>query len=626
MANDTPEPPGFHDPDAYQALWDAMSWQERLSIITGTFAAARWFGVEAIPTLTLCRLHGHPGLWGETKATFKSIGGSPFDLEKEVDKAVRLYQRSLGETAASPTAVPSQLPPRHPVPPTGCPPLPAWAQCQAPTAHASAWLDAYVAHSRRWSPRGMASAHQAVGLWILSTVAARRIVCQDGSKEVIPALSMAMVAPSTIYAKSTTVHIGRDLLARAGLKCLLAADRTTPQALLRSMAGAVPPRYGKDSADKQEHTRARLAFAGQRGTYMEEWGGMLSQMNRTESAMAAFHSLLRMLDDGEKTFENDTIARGYEDLNYPYLAVLASATPHDLAPFVGEGSKWWHDGFWARFAFLTPAADEQPSMAHPPRGGYVVPGTLIIPLADWHRRLGIPTVQMVEDLDPRGKPTGGWGAEVSALPQQHLHIDPEVSERYEAYNDGLGALLIRGDVPNDFNASYGRFHAKALRIALLLASFAGEASLTLHHWSAAQQITEQWRRNLHQLYTSLGESQTLSREEETEGKVLRYLCKAGQATAREIAMYCHVKDSGLLHKTLVALERTEQIVVEKQGRTTRYGLLPSDADEDMPTTLDEIDHLSAYLQTTHTQEEDIHIREEAPGDIDPLVDDDGPPC
>ncbi len=81
--------PDSHAPDAYQALWDAMAWQERLAVIPGTFAASRWFGVEAIPTLTLCRMHGHPGLWGETKATFKAIGGSPFDLEKEVDKAVR---------------------------------------------------------------------------------------------------------------------------------------------------------------------------------------------------------------------------------------------------------------------------------------------------------------------------------------------------------------------------------------------------------------------------------------------------------------------------------------------------------------------------------------------------------
>ncbi len=437
----------------------------------------------------------------------------------------------------------------------------------------------------------MRCAHQANGLWVLSTIAARRIVCQAGPKEVIPALFMAMIAPSTLYAKSTTVQVARDLRERAGLKCLLAVDRTTPQALRRSMAGVVPPRYGQDPADKQERTRTRLAFAGQRGISMEEWGGMLEQMNRAESAMAAFHSLLRTLDDGEKDFENDTITRGYEGLDFPYLAVLTSATPRDLVKCMEEGSKWWHDGFWARCAFLTPAPDEQPSMAHHPRGGYVVPASLIIPLADWHRRLGVPTVQMVEDLDPRGKPTGLWAAEVSPLPQQQLTIDSAVSDAYEAYDDGLGTLLIRGDVPNDFNACYGRFHAKALRMALLFASFAGERSIQLHHWSAAQQIAETWRMNLHQLYASLSDDQPLSKEEAIEGKILRYLSRAGQATARDIHRYCNIKDSSLLHKTLVALERTEQLIVEKHGRTTRYGLLPSDADDEAPSeTLDENDH------------------------------------
>ncbi len=589
MANDTPEPPGFHDPDAYQALWDAMPWQERLAVITDTFPPSRWFGVEAIPSLTLCRMHGHPGLWGATKSRLKEIGGNPFDLEKEVDTAVRLYQQSLGEAPASPEATPSQLPPRRAVPLPGCPPLPTWAQCQASTAQACDWLDAYVAHSQRWSPRGMRAAHQAVGLWVLSTVAARRIHARVGSREVIPALSIAMVARSTLYAKSTTAYIGHDLLTRAGLTHLLAADDTTPQALIRSMAGVVPAAYAKSSPDDREHLCQRLAFAAQRGAYLEEWGGMLSQMNRVESPMADFHDLLRTLDDGKSSHTKDTVTRGFEGLKMPYLAVLASATPHDLAPFMAEGSKWWHSGFWPRFAFIAPGPDEEPSMAHSPRDGYTVPGSLIIPLADWHRRLGIPTVHMSEEVDHRDKPTGGWHAEVTPLPQREIAIRADVHDAMERYNEGLLTLLQTKSAHEDFDASYGRFHAKALRIALLFASVSGETTIGLRHWSYAQQITEQWRENMHHLSTRIGADSALSKEEAIEGKVLRYLGKAGHATARQIGQYCTIRDSTLLHKVLAALEKTEQLIVAKHGRATRYGLLPSD-EEDVATRLDEIDH------------------------------------
>ena len=589
MANDTPEPPGFHDPDAYQALWDAMSWQERLKMITGTFPAPSWFGVEAIPSLTLARMHGHPGLWGETKATFKAIGGNPFDLEKEVDKAVRLYQRSLGEATGSPAAAPSELPPRRSVPAAGgSPPLPVSAQCQTPTAHAAPWLEAYVAHSQRWSPRGIAGAHQAVGLWILSTVAARRIFCQVGSSRVSPVLCLAMVARSTLYAKSTTAALGRDMLTRAGCKFLLTADRTTPQALIRSMAGLVPATYGQLPADRQEDIRRQLAFAGQRGAYFEEWGGMLHQMRRTDSPMAEFHTLLRVLDDNQPEYSNATIQRGLEAIQHPYLALLASATPHDLAPFMTEGSAWWHDGFWPRFAFIAPQPDEHPSLAQRPRTGYQVPSALILPLHAWHTRLGMPAVTVTPRGDAQGKPTDLWDATVGPLPQHELQVSEAVYDAYERYNVGLLTLLHSGEVSEDFDASYGRLHEKALRIALLLAGMNGDPTIGIHHWSYAQTIVEGWRRNLHDLTRRIGEAHPLSLEEQAEQKILAYLERAGQATARELQRACHLQDSSRLKTLLAGMLAVGHLLEERQGRKTLYGLLPSDTHEE--TQLEENNH------------------------------------
>lgn len=561
--------------DAWK-VWEALQQEERLEIITTRFAPTEWYGPQAWPVVRETAGIGG-ALWGQVKAQYKALGGNPYDLQKAVD--VEEHAPDAGQPA---------LPPKRHVPALGsCPALPASAICPHPSATACPWLDEYVRYSQRWSPRGLRRAHHAVGLWVLSTVAARRITCELGALPTIPALSMAMVAPSTLYAKSTTASLGIDLLTRAGLRCLLAADRTTPQALLRSMAGHVPTGYGRLPADKQERWQARLAFAGQRGTYMEEWGGMLSEMSRKDSAMAAFHSLLRILDDGQTDFENDTILRGLEELDHPYLAVLASATPYDLAPYVAEGSKWWHDGFWARFAFIAPYDDEQPSLAHPPRGARTIPGDLLWPLAQWHQRLGVPTLSLTEILDNRDKPTGAWQAEIGPLPQHTLRVDADVADQHDLYNDTLLGLVMSGDVPQDFSATYGRFHAKALRIALVMASLAGDETVRWEHWCYAQALTEDWRLSLHELYARVTDSEPLSRGELIEQKLLKYLAKAGQATAREIAKYCHSKDSVSLARTLAALTETGQVFADVTNKTTRYGLVPAVKDDNDTLSVEE---------------------------------------
>src|SRR5215831_12910982 len=110
------------------------------------------------------------------------------------------------------------------------------------------------------------------------------------------------------------------------------------------------------------------------------------------------------MDDGNESFESDTIARGLEQVQNPYLALLASATPHDLAQFMRPGSPHWHDGFWPRFAFIAPMADEIPSRRRQPVGNASLPSNLLRPLQEWHQSLGMPTARIEEVLE-KGKPT-----------------------------------------------------------------------------------------------------------------------------------------------------------------------------------------------------------------------------
>src|SRR5262249_53452424 len=143
------------------------------------------------------------------------------------------------------------------------PPLPTKATLPHAKAEGAApWLEAYIGHSARWSPRAASNFHAAIGLWMLSTIAAGRIVVELGGP-IYPSLFLALVARSTLYAKTTTAKIGRSGLRQAGCGALLASDRATPQALLRQMAGGVPEGFGTLDAKAQLAVTARLAFAAQ---------------------------------------------------------------------------------------------------------------------------------------------------------------------------------------------------------------------------------------------------------------------------------------------------------------------------------------------------------------------------
>src|SRR5207248_11561637 len=57
--------------------------------------------------------------------------------------------------------------------------------------------------SSKWSPRAYDGFHEAVGLWILSTIAARRVALAHGGRRYTP-LFIALTARTSLYSKSTT--------------------------------------------------------------------------------------------------------------------------------------------------------------------------------------------------------------------------------------------------------------------------------------------------------------------------------------------------------------------------------------------------------------------------------------
>lgn len=449
---------------------------------------------------------------------------------------------------------------------SGMPELPVAARFDPKAAAtASPWLDAYIAFSRIWSPRAHDDFHESVALWMLSAVAARRIAIDFGKRR-YTSLYIALASRTSVFAKSTTADIAQAILKAAGLAALLAPDDATPQAFVRAMTYQIAQGWDELSIEQQELRKQKLAFAAQKGWYFDEFGQKVSAMMREGGFMADFRGLLRKFDDTPDTYEYETIGRGTDVVYSPYLALLANLTPADLKPYAKRGSALWNDGFWARFAFLTPPLSAERKNERFPHQQRVVPVTLVKPIVEWHRRLGIPDVRIVD----RG---AKFDALVTPPEPQLLTMHDNVYDAYYLYNDALIDIVTKSQL-TDLDGNYARLPEKALRVAMLLASLAGSNTVEMRHWHRAQQVAETWRRNLHNLYEQILCDDDTPKTVAMEDKICRLIAEKGPRTVREIVQGIRGLDSGQA-KTLVKTMCDAGFLskLEDGGRAERYCLV-----------------------------------------------------
>lgn len=416
-----------------------------------------------------------------------------------------------------------------------CPALPASAQLDPGlSAEASPWLDSYIAFSRQWAPRAYEGFHLSVGLWVLSTVAGRRVALDFGGKR-YASLYMANLARSSVWTKSTAHHIGAELLEAAGLYFLLAPDEATPQALLHRMATPLTVTdWDAKPVQQQEQDALALAFAGQKGWDFDEFGTKVAAMMRESGVMADFRGLLRRLDDAPERYVYATVGRGDNVIQRPFLALLASMTPADMQPYAKRGGALWHDGFWARFAFMAPDPDAKPTMGRFPEGERIIPAELLQPLRHWHDRLRTPIVDLAPRKDAEGKTTNTHDVTVTAAPPQVCLLGRGVRDAFYAYHDALITLAAASN-NQDLDGNYSRFAEKGLRVAMLLASLENNGVIELRHWARAQEVAECWRRSLHNLYRALNAGQDEAGR--IEDRVIELVERLGSATPTDIHRY-----------------------------------------------------------------------------------------
>lgn len=444
------------------------------------------------------------------------------------------------------------------------PPLPDNAKIPEELGkNACTWLNDYIDYSREWSPRAYDYYHELCGLWLLSTVAARRIGLYFG-KITHTSLYFAMIARSTMFAKTTTADIAIDLLRHAGLDFLLAPDSSTPQKFISDMGEKLPIDYTSLKDEDKERAKLRLAMAGKRGWFYEEFGQQLAGMMRENGTMADFRGLLRRFDDGAETYEYATIGRGNERIKRPYLALLANMTPADLRPYAKKGSALWGDGFLARFALVTPPEGSRTKKRFP-NVERVPPPELITTLRHWHERLGVPQVTI--NLSAKDE------SEKYIIQPAKLNKLVLTDDAYEAvynYKDSLEDILTTF-TNQDLDSNYARFAEKALRMATLFASISGSDTVTIEHWAKAQAITERWRSGLHELYNQLN-TPTPSDQAESEERLIRVIREKGPVTIREITRTIRLSSSEI-QIMMRSLVESGAVIEKKEGRTCRYELV-----------------------------------------------------
>jgi len=417
------------------------------------------------------------------------------------------------------------------------------------------WLDEYIKFAKKWSPRSYEGYHEILGISILSITAARRLSFIFG-KERYTNLFVSLTGRSSLPAKSTANNIAKTVINKSGLSALLLPQTCTPQKLINEMKGSLPKNFDQLPQDKQDFLKLQIAFAGQRGWIYDEFGTLLSQIIRPNGPMADFRGILRVFDDGEDEYSYATINRGLEIIYRPYLSIISILTISDIVPVGKKGSSMWGDGFFARFIFVLPDLDFFQNGRFP-NEIRVIPLSLTQPLKDFHLWLGVPEVKIND----------GETSIVPVAPKM-LRISNDVIDSYYAY-DGAIRSMIANSTFLDLDGNYARLPEKTLRIAALFAGFQRKDHIEMGHWAKAQNIAENFRKDLHKLVHQIDVvSQT---DSSFDNRVKEIILKKGSLTVREIHQYSKMSYPDI-ENTLVRLIQRKEVRKIDTNHTMRYEL------------------------------------------------------
>ena len=109
------------------------------------------------------------------------------------------------------------------------------------------------------------------------------------------------------------------------------------------------------SKEEQEQSKLIISKAGQRGWFFDEFGSHLEAMVKPGGYMAKYRELFRTFYDPQDKYTYSTISRGDDNVERPYLSLLANLTPDDLIKYGSPNgihlARWIHGTFLIYYSF-----------------------------------------------------------------------------------------------------------------------------------------------------------------------------------------------------------------------------------------------------------------------------------
>lgn len=447
---------------------------------------------------------------------------------------------------------------------TGCPALPAGAGLDPTLGKgAGAWLDRYIAHARSVSPMTPTIFHESAGLWLVSMAAARRLKIPMHYGDVYPNLYVLWLATTTLWRKTTALDVARGM-AREVFPHLLAPQDTTPEGFLSDLSGREPSNFASLPDNLKELWRQERNYAAQRGLVADELSGLLAAAGRDYNA-GLTEAFLRFYDC-DPLYTRSTHSKGRIVVRNAYLSLLGASTPAAMGAHV-TSERLWANGWWARFALLTPD-EARPAWAAPHETDPQAVDTLKSDLRAIYASF----------------PPAIWPDPPEA---RAVVLGQGVYDAFERYNRALSYDLLTDDLDGRLYGAYGRLPTQALKVATLLAVMDSQAPVTgalvtgapviqLAHFARAVAITESWRASAHRALLQATQSDFTKFQE----RVLRACAPHDEgATLRDIYRQLHDRTPADVQdavRQLVAVGVLEEIASKggpQGGRpTSRYKL------------------------------------------------------
>ncbi len=352
---------------------------------------------------------------------------------------------------------------------------------------AGKFIDDYMTFATHDAPMSPPLFHQTYALAILSTAIARRVFVSVGTNAIYPNLYIMLSAPSTLYTKTTGYKSAMKLLETAGLSHLLLPDGVTPQSLITELSNRPQDNFKDWTQDDKEEWQQERLFAGQRAWWIDEAARLLSQFQQKH--LADLLPIVLRLYECESKIKVSTQIRGRETVRNSYLTICGPTTPAALRSHL-KTPDYWTNGLFARFLLVAP--DTAPVRVFYPDPFPVPPA-----LAKHINQLTFEKLEQPKEnaIGPTPPP-----------PATEAKIMPEVKSKWDNYHAAMFEIISRRNLPEKLHACYGRFHEKAIKIAVLLAvsdwvrmAKGNPLIIQSHRWARAQEMTEGYRASLHRM-------------------------------------------------------------------------------------------------------------------------------